>query len=70
MKIRSINLILKLLAILLWITIFLIIVVSIMQHNFWRLTPIFAYNHPQGLLGWSICLAIVLSVLTVLTKKK
>ena len=69
MKFQSVHSILKLLAVLLWIIILIVIVISIVHHNFWSLTPIFAYNRPQGLLGWGICLAIVLSVIALITKK-
>ncbi|ERK46237.1 hypothetical protein [Levilactobacillus brevis] len=45
-----------------WIAIVVIIVVAARQHHLLQLAPIYAYNRPQGLLGWTLASAIVLSI--------
>jgi len=55
-------------AIILWIIALIMIVLSIINNNFWSLTPIFTHNHPQGVLGWDIFLALILSIIRSLTR--
>ena len=45
-----------------WIAAVVIIVVAARQQHFVHLAPFYAYNRPQGLLGWTLASAIVLSI--------
>ncbi|GKT04190.1 hypothetical protein ACRYI5_07575 [Furfurilactobacillus sp. WILCCON 0119] len=40
--------------------------VAVYQHNIWSISPIYAYNVPHGIVGWSISLAIVAFVASLI----
>lgn len=58
----------KILAILLWLIAVVVITVAIMNHSFWSLMPIIAYNHVQNYLGWIVVIALILSVCSPILK--
>lgn len=36
---------------------------ALMQHDLWQLAPIFAYDRPHGVMGWSLAVAIVAAII-------
>ncbi len=53
---------LSVLATILWIGAIAIVIVAVLLHHAASLAPIYAYNHPQGLLGWTLVVAIIVTV--------
>ena len=46
-----------------WLFSICVIIKSLLERNVESLIPIYAYNSPQGVLGWGLTIAIVLSIL-------
>ncbi|GEK28595.1 hypothetical protein [Furfurilactobacillus siliginis] len=40
------------------------LVIAGLQHDFWSLTPVIAYNAPQGIFGWSLTLALIFFIIS------
>ncbi|KRN98836.1 hypothetical protein [Companilactobacillus kimchiensis] len=57
---------LRLLLILLWIVIIAIFIIAGLTSGWWSLTPIVAYNRPQGPFGWLFTITLVLSLIDFL----
>lgn len=46
----------------------LILAIAIINHQFWSLMPIIAYNHVQNYLGWIIVIAFALTICSLILK--
>lgn len=55
-------------AIVLWITVIVVIVIAIAKHQFWNLTPLIAHNRPQNYVGWMVIIAFICSVVSPILK--
>lgn len=68
MTLRSLHKTVKIVAILLWIIAILILAIAIINHQFWSLMPIIAYNYVQNYLGWIIVTAFALTICGLILK--
>ena len=69
MNTKLIHVISKYVAILFWIIVLCILFFAVfIKHNIWGFMPIYAYNLPQGFLGWMLCIAVLLSIISASTK--
>lgn len=68
MSIRSLHIMFKSLAIILWLVFVITIVVLILNHSFWNTMPIIARNRVQNWLGWDLVFAIILSICSPVLK--
>lgn len=55
-------------AVVLWIAVILVIVIAIARHQFWQLTPFIAYNRPQEIVGWMVTIAFICSIVNPILK--
>lgn len=58
----------KLAAIILWAIAVILIIAAVINHQFWNLMPIIAYNRPQNYLGWIISLAFACTIVSPIIK--
>lgn len=57
------------LAITSWLLASFTLIQAYLTDNLLSLLPIYAYNSPQGLLGWSLTVAIIFSILSIVLKQ-
>ncbi|CAH1854602.1 hypothetical protein [Convivina praedatoris] len=57
------------LAITSWLLALFTLIQAYLTDNLLSLLPIYAYNSPQGRLGWSLTVAIILSILSFILKQ-
>lgn len=61
--------IIRTIAILLWLTALILVIVAASNHQFWSLTPLIAHNRPQNFLGWIITIAFIFTVCSPILKR-
>lgn len=68
MSIKVLHTLVKSVAVLLWVSFVVAIIVLILNHRFWSMMPIIAHNYPQNWLGWELIIAVILSFCSPIIK--